>query len=416
MTGAPSIRIFATDVDGTLLDPRHEVTGRVAAAIHRLRGRGVHVVLATARYPAAIYAIQERLEIVGEPFVACQGAVVGRYAGRGLTLLDHHRIALQAARRVTDEARRSGLWASWYSAWGWRAELDDPLAGHEAEIVGCAPRRVARLARSRSAPAKVTLMAPPGHEMSLSSVLASLPSELDGSISRPDYAEIVAAGVSKAAALRMVLESLGLEEGDLAAAGDGLNDLEMIEGARVGIAMGHAPETLRRAATWTVPSNMEDGLVDGIERLFAEGFVSIGATAGRVPQHAPRDSSSAFDATARVRALTRATPPPRQPTQCRPPTSASRGCPARRTDHVRLGHGSRLLRQARTVRSEPPPDQPVASVMCSRLLVSAAHQAVTPAPRRPSHRAHNSARFARIPTLGATAHGPAYSEVRCSIH
>jgi HAD superfamily hydrolase (TIGR01484 family) len=55
------IAAFAVDVDGTLLNPAHRLTAARRAAVERLRRYGVLVVLATARYPAAVRAIQEEL-------------------------------------------------------------------------------------------------------------------------------------------------------------------------------------------------------------------------------------------------------------------------------------------------------------------------------------------------------------------
>ena len=58
--GAGVIRLVAIDVDGTLLTSRHEVTAATAAAIERVRGAGVEVVLTTSRPPRALWPILER--------------------------------------------------------------------------------------------------------------------------------------------------------------------------------------------------------------------------------------------------------------------------------------------------------------------------------------------------------------------
>ena len=48
--------------------------------------------------------------------------------------------------------------------------------------------------------------------------------------------------------------------------GDGLNDLDLIEGAGLGVAMGNAAEELKRAADFVTESNEDDGVVLAIRR------------------------------------------------------------------------------------------------------------------------------------------------------
>ena len=64
------------------------------------------------------------------------------------------------------------------------------------------------------------------------------------------------------------------QEGDtpegLAAFGDGDNDWEMLSYARVGVAMENASLECKKAADWIAPSNEEDGVAWGIEKLLEE--------------------------------------------------------------------------------------------------------------------------------------------------
>ncbi|HAU11970.1 MAG TPA: hypothetical protein DCS41_10900, partial [Gammaproteobacteria bacterium] len=54
------------------------------------------------------------------------------------------------------------------------------------------------------------------------------------------------------------------------AVGDELNDLAMIEGAGMSVAMGNAHPKVKARATWVTDSNDHDGVVTVIERLLAE--------------------------------------------------------------------------------------------------------------------------------------------------
>jgi hydroxymethylpyrimidine pyrophosphatase-like HAD family hydrolase len=51
------------------------------------------------------------------------------------------------------------------------------------------------------------------------------------------------------------------------AIGDDYNDLEMIRGAGLGIAMGNAVDAVRATAGYVTSSNADDGVVQALERF-----------------------------------------------------------------------------------------------------------------------------------------------------
>lgn len=267
------IRALAVDVDGTLLDPTHRIRPAVRDAVARLTAAGVPVILASARFPGAMIAIQAELGLLDAPLVGCQGAVVGRVVGGVFEVAHEWPIAGPSTAAVLALARAAGLPVSRFGAHRWHVAADDPMARQEAAIVGCQPVVVGDLAAVGEAAAKLTVMAPPGREDELTGIADRLPESVVGSISRRDYLEIVAAGVSKASAVEAVLADLGLAPSGLAAAGDGANDIAMLEGAALRIGMGHGPTALRAVADWIVPSNDDDGLAVAIDRLFADRLV-----------------------------------------------------------------------------------------------------------------------------------------------
>lgn len=72
--------------------------------------------------------------------------------------------------------------------------------------------------------------------------------------------EIVKSGMSKAVGLDRVAKSLGIAKERIIAFGDEDNDLEMIEFAGVGVAMGNAIDPLKNIANEITLSNNEDGI------------------------------------------------------------------------------------------------------------------------------------------------------------
>jgi Cof subfamily protein (haloacid dehalogenase superfamily) len=85
--------------------------------------------------------------------------------------------------------------------------------------------------------------------------------------SEPVYLEILPPGVTKGTALAAVLGTLDVAASETIAVGDNWNDLEMIETAGLGVAMGHAPSALRARADYVCGTAEDEGVKDVIERF-----------------------------------------------------------------------------------------------------------------------------------------------------
>ncbi|TWT04868.1 Cof-type HAD-IIB family hydrolase [Planomicrobium sp. CPCC 101079] len=74
--------------------------------------------------------------------------------------------------------------------------------------------------------------------------------------------EIVKSGLSKAVGIDRVSKSLGIPKENIIAFGDEDNDLEMLEYAGLGVAMGNAIEPLKNIANEITLTNNEDGIAE----------------------------------------------------------------------------------------------------------------------------------------------------------
>ena len=73
-------------------------------------------------------------------------------------------------------------------------------------------------------------------------------------------AEFNAAGVDKGVGLAMLRTKLGIDRMHVIAFGDNENDLEMLEGAGIGVAMGNAKDEVKAKADFVCKSVEEDGI------------------------------------------------------------------------------------------------------------------------------------------------------------
>lgn len=88
---------------------------------------------------------------------------------------------------------------------------------------------------------------------------------LDGA---DEYAgEIGIHGINKATGMELYLRHVGIDREDSIAVGDGPNDLQMMEYAGIGVAMGNAREEVKKRADMVTEAIGEDGLYLAFERL-----------------------------------------------------------------------------------------------------------------------------------------------------
>lgn len=260
------IRLVAIDVDGTLLNSQHEVTAATAAAIGRVRGAGVEVVLTTSRPPRALWPILDALELT-EPavFVASQGALTGSYSAAGeLRVLDRQPMPVGLAQQVASAGDAAGMSVSWFAAERWLVPRLDDLIREESAIVGCAPE-VTDLSAEQEGPDKILLLAAPGRRDVADAV--TIPEGLVAMASTPTHLEVTREDVDKGAALRRLCATWGIAPGDVAAIGDGRNDLGMLAFAGVAVAPANAHPEVLAAADLITSSNDEDGVAQALDRL-----------------------------------------------------------------------------------------------------------------------------------------------------
>lgn len=86
------------------------------------------------------------------------------------------------------------------------------------------------------------------------------------------YSDVVMHGATKATGMQHMLDYLGISREDCIGIGDAINDLPMIQFAGLGVAMGNAPEEVKRAADAVTETCANDGVAVMIEKYVLNGF------------------------------------------------------------------------------------------------------------------------------------------------
>ena len=271
-----SIQILAFDLDGTLLDDKKQIPPENMEAIKSAAAKGVHIVPATGR----IYkGIPEELK--GLPFMRWFITANGSYLYDAVEDRAAARAEIPADEAVAfyEYADSLGvLYDCYQDNWGYMTAsmlkvapgiIPDPgvrklITGLRAPV----PELKAYLKEKGTGVQKLQLyftdMAQRARE------LEELPKrfpDLIFSTSMPFNIEINARTATKGQCLMSLCALLDVDAKETMALGDGTNDLDMLQKAGVGVAMGNAAPELLAAADFVTLSNNEAGFAKAVEKF-----------------------------------------------------------------------------------------------------------------------------------------------------
>ncbi len=272
------------DVDGTVTDSRHQVTAAAKQAVQKSQAAGIRVMLATGRRYRDVLPVATELGLVG-PVVTASGALV--------KMPVHHETIFrsgfsettltQILECVVGLGHEPVLYTDSFNE-GFDFYCRTLVARNECgELTGFGEylqknkqlaRVVATLCESPPADAFSGFVMGSVREMeALEFTLNSrFPDMLSvHTIRSPRYrdwlCEIAPAGVDKWSSVSQLAESWEIPAEAICAAGDDRNDLPMIIGAGLGVAMGNARQEVRDAADYVVGCHESGGLLELVEIL-----------------------------------------------------------------------------------------------------------------------------------------------------
>lgn len=268
------IKLVAIDLDGTLLTDDKQLPQANIDAIHQAIQAGVQVVICTGRTLPGVREIMAQLPFDGEDdFLILQnGSVTHRL--HNLEIVDQVTLSSQARAALLDFARvfdEEGAQLVAFDQEGMmlisQYEANDlVISDSKALSTPITPFTADEFLAFEGFNKAMVL----GEPDVLDSLKDRLPSELFDHYSpvrsQPIIAEFLVKGVSKASGLKTLAQRLGIDAEHVMAIGDQLNDLEMLEWAGLGVAMGNAVAGIQEVADVVTGSNEEAGVAQAIER------------------------------------------------------------------------------------------------------------------------------------------------------
>jgi len=267
-----NIQLLVLDIDGTIAGHSNEIQEPVKQAIRAAQTKGIQVAIATGRmYRSALRFHRD----VGStlPLLAYQGAWIQDPATN--TMHRHWSLSAETARQLLDYFEqpelRSLLSVHFY--------INDQLYVREitpetriyAERSNIEPIPVGDLRDTLKTDEPTKVLALSDDIAVIEQLLGRLrkrytPAELYLTTSVASFFEATNPLVNKGTAVRYLAEEmLGLQAANVMAIGDNFNDVEMLEYAGLGVAMGNAPSDVQAIAQWVAPTVEAHGAAAAIE-------------------------------------------------------------------------------------------------------------------------------------------------------
>jgi len=260
-----NFKMVCLDIDGTLLNSNHEITEKVKNTIRVIANeKKIPVILVSARMPKGITFLQKELGIK-EPIICYSGALI---LDKDNEVLAREFIDVSNIEKIYKLIRNNNIHMSLYKDDEWYIEELDYWAKQESEITNIIPniidfnKLIERWRREGVGPSKILCMSNPKEINFLKENIYG--NDLNIYPSKPTYLEIMPIKASKTSAINCLQKKFNIDKSEIIAVGDNYNDIDMLEYAGVGVAMGNAPEEVKRHADDITLTNDKDGVAEAL--------------------------------------------------------------------------------------------------------------------------------------------------------
>ncbi|MBC7232724.1 MAG: HAD family phosphatase [Chloroflexi bacterium] len=262
-------RFIVCDLDGTVLTHDYKLSPRVREAMQAVVDAGGWITISSGRGYQMLKPVLRSLPL-NAPVIGCNGGLIFDPATRQILYLQP--MPLPLAQYIVRLALQE--------QWGMRIYLDDMetmLEFHPEQqpalvlvrdgiVVGEITDAVAALQRP---PHKLVVysQSPDATPALVARLQEYVGDRAHVVASNTQIVEIITPGISKATGMSWVASYLGVKREETIAIGDGDNDVEMLEWAGLGIAMGNATPAAKAAADWIAPPVEEDGVAVALQQF-----------------------------------------------------------------------------------------------------------------------------------------------------
>ncbi|MDD4569220.1 MAG: Cof-type HAD-IIB family hydrolase [Tepidanaerobacteraceae bacterium] len=288
-----NFKLIALDVDGTLINSDHILTSRTLRAIKNVKDTGIKITIATGRHYLSAIRMARKIQI-NAPLICSDGAIIKDiHSNNTIYHLLPREIAVDVMKMAQEYnnfniqvfTKNGKIYAGpSYRRTYFKRFLSVPLK-HSLrgyynlmrDFVFIPVKNTGNIEGTiealDDAPAKVVIHGSERTE-DLKDFTNKIVSKYGNKISITSAIEncidILNGGISKAKGLSILSDKLGIKREEIVTVGDNINDMEMLEYAGLGVAMGNAPDQVKSKADYVTASNNDDGLAKFLEKLLVQ--------------------------------------------------------------------------------------------------------------------------------------------------
>ena len=249
--------MLVTDLDGTLLRDDKTISEKSIAALRRCREAGIRIVYATGRGDTMRGALKLPEDLF-DGRVINNGAVAESFDDASAAVVYNSLIPYMTVRPFLAECSRRGLEAATQLKQMHYTNFNLPDEWMLSESF-----KIVDFSKHDQDTEKIYVV---DCDAEIAKSLGQyLTDEVYLYLSRDGFAMVMHREATKSKAVVALAEYWGIEQSEIVAFGDDMNDIDLLEYAGIGVAMGNALDEVKAAADCVCLSNEEDGIAKWIE-------------------------------------------------------------------------------------------------------------------------------------------------------
>ncbi len=266
-TNKTDYKILCSDIDGTLLSTKNDVSNFTISEIIRIK-QVIQIILVSARMPQSMTYLQERLNLEQEPIICYNGALIMD----GKKEIFSRTMPLELVEGIHLSANEYNIKLGLYYKEEWYVDTDSERVEKETRDTRATPvfrsteTTLSDWKERNISAHKIMLM---GTKSATDKIFPLLTKDFGTQVhlyrSNNTLIEVAPKSVSKLSAIKLLLQP-GQSLSEVIAFGDNYNDLEMIQSVGCGVAVENAREEVKAIANAVTLRNTEDGVAHWIQQ------------------------------------------------------------------------------------------------------------------------------------------------------
>lgn len=259
------IKMVVTDIDGTIYTPETGITDNVKNCIQKLVKNGVQVVIATGRTYSSAKHVADMLGIKC-PLICYQGGLVNSYDGE---ILDVKYLDPVPAREIIAECKKRSIHLNVYVEDKLYVEDDNQYIKDYIGDKGIDYFKVDSFDELDFTKLN-KLLAIQYDTVFIDNLIEELRKKYPDIYvvkSAKYFCEIADKQATKGNAIKFLAKKFNLKIDEVMAIGDQNNDIEMVETAGIGVAMGNGTEQIKQKADFITDTVENDGFVKAVDKF-----------------------------------------------------------------------------------------------------------------------------------------------------